>query len=222
MTYKYTTTITLNQSTQLADALYGLFSTYTSDVSHTSGSNYITFMDSIKVSIDHSSPYSRLTVKTYNDSDTEITSVNHYVASGDSGTEGEYTVTIIVGDEISFFNLQRENRGVTFCWCKKDSNKFFAYGPGQMGPTMNMQNLQFIKNGTYETDCKVRTAGSFNLTSPNIFFLDNAILSGPSGMFSLFTEIKTCSNVVPGTTVTTNSKNYLAIGTNHLAEANVQ
>ena len=102
MTYKHTTTISLYQNTQLADALYGLFSNYTSDVSHTSETDYITFMDSIKVSIYHSSSYSRLTVKTYNDLDMEITTESHYVASGDSGAEGDYVVTIIVGDEISY------------------------------------------------------------------------------------------------------------------------
>lgn len=204
--------VTINQHSGTSisvDNIYQVISRYDNRFSHTSGTTVIS-VNNIDINFGNSGTYNL----TIDGRTTPITSGN--TAETYATT---YSVTIFISLTVFYFLFKTNNSSSTpvggFCWIKDTDVNYIGVSVSGTSngaiDTMNFTNK--TNNNIYY---QLRRHAQFTLREPYILYAPISIMADNSGNYQSLTELKSCSTLPLGMTVSIDGNNYFAIGYNTL------
>lgn len=217
----YNDTLSLNASSKAYTNtnVYNLFSRYSNKFTYDSTNNVVVYDNRFKFSFcDGGASYNGY-IRVYS-----MDLATNYITI--QNINGSATVNVkIVITEHSFVFYTMNNTGSSygpFCFAiynKSASNCYVGVSPHSYPSVDAITNFVNINTLAPVANYSIQRITNNPLNSPYVLFSTTSALVSVGGTFEILEDFRSCSNVDNLSTVSINSKNYLAVGTNTLVEA---
>ena len=214
--------IPVSSGENYADCVFNLISPFDNRFSHVSGTDTITVNNKFKLQF-YKGGWDHLGIKALNLNDSAI--VSYSSSAGGNQGKAQYVAQIFSTPDLFYVRSYAQDGtdiGFWFLWHTKNDKNFIVFPYADNGTVLANGQIDYCRIACIEdssSNFKFIQPTTYSLSSPNLLFSDIQMIYGDTGTYSIVDEFKSCSKVNYGSTVSTESKNYYAIGTNILVEA---
>jgi len=221
-------------ATSAANMTYQMLSKYDNRFSYTAGTTTIIVNNKFNISVAAYGRSQRFYVNlsiSAVDNPSTVLSTGAYLYTTWNHRSGGWNVTLYRTDDTYYLSIRPvdgtgENGqlgGVIYWHIDSQGHDYF----GMLGNTdktstlytswsIESMNILCVDNGI--TNYQVKKLANYKLNNFDLFFAPMSILVSSTGDFSKLDSFCSCSNVTYRNTISTNNKNYYAVGTNTLIE----
>lgn len=204
-------------------AVYSMLSKYDDRFSYTPGTNVIDVDNAFSISCTGGWRNNNMRTVTFHthpfqDTSTTLYSVYCYFYPA------SFQVKLIKTEELYYLEFSYGSGVWGGVICLMNISNTYYFGVTALGndsggnKSAAIETATFVCPETGDITYAVRKIADYTLNITDLFFTPISVISNSSGEFVVPSDFYSCSNVTYRNTVSTNNKNYFAVGTNTLIE----
>lgn len=218
-------TISSWNETYVGNMLYNIIGKHDERFSFTSGSDHIRVNDSFNLTFDRTAVnwnrFANLYVKNSDGTSTVQSCSFQYLT--DNTNAGTWNVRLIRDTHLYYVEFVGSNGpasfGGVFFWANYNNKNYV----GAMGSslTYSTRYIESMTIGGVETEIttySIKKIANYSLGLSNLFFTPLTVLLSSTGTYDTIEGLYSTSNLTYKNTISTNNKNYYALGTNTVIE----
>jgi hypothetical protein len=222
---------------EIANCLYQILSANDNRFTYTSGTDVITVDNKFNLVCSAKSSSSgrtsvQIDITPINDTSDVINSYYFKLIEGSSAssTVNSWVCTLMQSDNMYYLSVRglyngsiKSTTGGVFYWHVDNGHNYFGIISNGASSTTSyttwsIETMLITCPENYSTTYQIRKFADYKLNNFDLFFAPISVMSDVSGEFVKLEELCSCSNVTYRNTISTNNKNYYALGTNTLIE----